>query len=125
MKLIFLAKFEEKDGKIPKISKLNKYDGFRYSNTDFIKLEAKVLICLDFGLTQPTAAHFAEYYIMGAIMPGDLKTASVSLRRVGEVSSNITSEFLDISLKGKIPIDIYLYFLSVFVCQGKIAFNLK
>lgn len=86
---------------IPTISKLNKYDGFRYSSQDFVKVEAKVLLCIDFGLTQPTAAHFAEYYVMGVFMPADLQSQSMSLDRLGEVSSNVISELLDISLKGK------------------------
>ncbi|XP_046658772.1 cyclin-J isoform X1 [Homalodisca vitripennis] len=97
--LMLAAKFEELDSKIPKISELNKYDGYRYSSKDFISVEVMVLKFLDFGLTQPTIAHFAEYYTMVTIMPHDLKSVKFSFRRLADIACNMVAELLDICLK--------------------------
>uniref|UniRef100_A0A1B6MJI5 Cyclin N-terminal domain-containing protein n=1 Tax=Graphocephala atropunctata TaxID=36148 RepID=A0A1B6MJI5_9HEMI len=97
--LMLAAKFEEIDSMIPKISELNKYDGFRYSSKDFVNVEVMVLKFLDFGLTQPTIAHFAEYYTMATIMPQDLKSGKFSFRHLYDMTRNMVDELLDICLK--------------------------
>lgn len=91
---------------MPKISDLNVYDGNRYSNKDFIKLEVMILKYIDFGLTEPTTALFAEYYATCAIQPDDLETTNVSLQQLQEVAAKVIHNLLDTSLEGM----LYVYF---------------
>ncbi|XP_054259240.1 cyclin-J-like [Macrosteles quadrilineatus] len=100
--IMLAAKFEEVEYKVPSISELNKFDGFRYRNNDFMKIEAMVLSFHNFALAQPTVAHFVEYYGMYTVrsVPEELNSFNTSLRQVAEISCAILAELMAICLKG-------------------------
>lgn len=106
--ILISAKFEEFDSKIPTVSQLNKYDGFRYSNRDFIRVEMLVLKCVDFGLTEPTVAHFAEYYTMFVVLTKDHE----GIPNIWEKAHKLIVDLLDFSLKGK-SLFIFMNYLQI------------
>ncbi|XP_002737200.2 cyclin-J-like [Saccoglossus kowalevskii] len=70
--LMIAAKFEERDIKIPEISRLNKYVDNSYKWQDFLQMELLLLNFFSWNVCQPTASHYIEYYIQECISENDI-----------------------------------------------------
>ncbi|KAJ9591464.1 hypothetical protein L9F63_002070 [Diploptera punctata] len=102
--LLLAAKFEERDINIPKISELNSRIGNVYPLRDYVLLEFMVMNFLHWSLVLPTAAHFAEYFIVFAVRTSDMTSAPpqiTTLQNLKDAVQQKVKDFLDISLQGK------------------------
>lgn len=75
--VFYIAKFEENNATIPKMSELNAVTNNRYSITDYKCLEVIILKFFDWYIMFPTPAHYTHYYIQGMICPQDYNNTQV------------------------------------------------
>lgn len=97
------AKYEEEDSKIPKIKDLTVLVKNVISKADFVYLELFVMESFDWCIGQVTAAHFAEYYILFAVVKGDVDHFGTPHHHLQDLVHSSMRDFLDLSLT-----DIYM-----------------
>ncbi|XP_046899280.1 cyclin-J-like protein isoform X2 [Hypomesus transpacificus] len=104
--LLLACKFEEKEERIPRLNQLNSL-GFMQSQAvvltraDLLRLELQLLDSLGWNLCLPTAAHFVDYYLKGALGDGDRHRgrALASVDRTRNFLDKYTLYFLEVSLQ--------------------------
>lgn len=98
----FLAKYDERDVKIPKIAELNSQLKNPYPVSDFHAMEIKIMILFDWYLGVPTASHFTDYYSMCVILESDCKCIKKMdcERALWREAVQYIHKFLDIILLG-------------------------
>ncbi|XP_077992616.1 cyclin-J-like isoform X2 [Glandiceps talaboti] len=102
--LLIAAKFEERDIKIPEISKLNAYVDNSYTWQDFLQMELLLLDFFSWNVCIPTSAHFLEYYIQESIGEHDLHGGQplVQPLKANLYMRKYANYFLEISLQDHI-----------------------
>lgn len=97
---LILAKFEEQDGKVPKISEMNAYLNSAYVQEDILYLERKILKYFNWRLTMPTAVHFADYFFSFGIIRGDICENCPNPVYTHSMLQHYLNTLLDRSLEG-------------------------
>uniref|UniRef100_A0A3B4EQV2 Cyclin-J-like protein n=1 Tax=Pundamilia nyererei TaxID=303518 RepID=A0A3B4EQV2_9CICH len=103
---LLLAKFEEKEDRVPKLEQLNSL-GFMCSlnivlnKKDLIKMELLLLETFGWNLCMPTPAHFIDYYLHASVQEGDLYNGwpLSSLSKTKAFMEKYTHYFLEVSLQ--------------------------
>ncbi|KAK9509510.1 hypothetical protein O3M35_006814 [Rhynocoris fuscipes] len=103
--LLLAAKFEEHENRIPNIADLPPLVGYELGLNEFIQLEIFILHSLNWRVSWPTAAHFAEFYLLYAINPDDSDYFNTSHRHLQEMVSSSLKDFLDVSLSDVVLLD--------------------
>ncbi|CAH1399071.1 unnamed protein product [Nezara viridula] len=96
--LLIAAKFEEEDSMIPKLTDLPSFVNDETTKEDFVYLEFYVLESFNWFVGFATAAHFAEYYSLFAVVKGDSDHFETSHRHLQDLVQSSMKDFLDISL---------------------------
>jgi hypothetical protein len=102
----FIAKFEECEKNIPKISDLNRFAGSPgYTARQYLEAEVKMLEFFRWNVNLPTAAHFYDFYLVKAVAQDDVYNG----RCLGDETtpaavsmSKYVVYFLEVSLQGEI-----------------------
>ena len=98
----FLAKIEEHEDNIPRLSTLKRYMKDSVHKDDFIQMELVITDALDWKLILPTPVHFMEYYLIDCVTDKDLHSGEriLSLPKATLYLKKYTIYFLEVSLQG-------------------------
>lgn len=111
-----LAKFEEEDSMIPKLTDLPSFVNEETTKEDFVYLEFYVLESFNWFVGFTTSAHFAEYYSLFAVVKGDSDHFETSHRHLQDLVQSSLRDFLDISLTGNIVFSNNVgFYICVFI----------
>jgi len=100
-----LAKFEECELNVPKVSELNRLGAANcpYTSQQYLSMELRLLQFFRWHISLPTAAHFFEYFFVVSVTESDCFEG----RSLGDQASSVMSTmskyvvyFLEISLQG-------------------------
>jgi len=98
---------------VPRNSEFNLLVGNKYKLIEFVQVECTILTFFKWELMYPTAAHFAEYYSLYAILPNDMYDGG-PVKHVDQMKVYIQKYidyFLGLSLKG----NSFFYYNQCFV----------
>lgn len=96
-----VAKFEELDSRIPKLTDLPALVGYEMSLAEFVQLEIFVLNSFNWRISWPTPAHFAEFYSLCAVNAGDRDYNCTPHHHLSDLITSSLRDFLDVTLSGK------------------------
>ncbi|XP_046990687.1 cyclin-J isoform X1 [Schistocerca americana] len=99
--VLLAAKFEERDINVPKVSDMNALIESPYPVAEFLAMEFMTLQFLKWSLVHPTAAHFAEFYVVHIISPADFSSDNhfETYKDLQHAAHHYMKEFLDYSLQ--------------------------
>jgi hypothetical protein len=110
--LFLTAKFEECESRVPRLCKVGKLiseSGLPgttvFTLGEIQRLETFILSWFDWCVGYPTAAHFAEYYSLYSVLPGDREPTSADPAALREAVKLTLLAYLDLSLSGKLDSD--------------------
>jgi len=103
---MFVAKFEECELNIPKVSELNRLGAPNcpYSAQQYLSMELRLLQFFRWHISLPTAAHFFEYFLVVSVTASDCfdgRSLGDQAESVMSTMSKYVVYFLEVSLQGR------------------------